>query len=63
MYEVQRLDPDGSEVETHHRITSSAAVRLYYRVLHRNKGQHVRLIRSGNLPGLEPEVIAERFGT
>jgi hypothetical protein len=38
------------------------AVRMYYRQLHRHKGAHVLITRTGGLPGLEDKTIAERFG-
>jgi hypothetical protein len=63
MYAVIRLDEHGVEVERVDDITIiGRAVRLYYRTLRRHRGAHVRLIRSGNLPGTDPQVVAERFG-
>lgn len=63
MYVVQRFDADGKEIFRLDGIVSiTAAVRLYYRQVHRFKTGHVRLIRDNTIPDLPQVVVAERFG-
>jgi hypothetical protein len=62
MYRVIRFgDEAGVEFNKTYQVIGTA-VRMYQRQLHRHKGAHVVLTKTGGLPGMEDRVVAERFG-
>ena len=62
MYAVIRYSKSGQEVARFEHQTVSRATKVYARWLARHKGQHIRVVQTGELPGMPAKVIGEHFG-
>lgn len=63
MFRVVTLDQHGDELTSEDIDERGKAVLRYSRVVLHQPSIHVRLIEGEELPGLPPNVVAQRFGS